>query len=129
MINLNYTWFYDYQWIINSGALINWNIEFQSNSNSCNDIITALTDLKAPTHYPVECDFISLSNTWVVFFMNADTQQLEESIEVNVWQINNWITKESLDFVFFITVWFLSVIILFAMIKNNLVKISPYLFR
>lgn len=129
MVNLFYPWIYTYTGQTGSWTDVIWAVSFQSQDLTCENIQAALQELKAPAAYPVDCSFTALSNTWVVFFMNPDTQQLVESVEVSTW-INSDVgfSKEDVDFLYSVETGFLVVIMLTITLIRQFRKISPLLF-
>lgn len=122
-------WTYIYQWLTGSWTEILWSVAYETVNLSCDEIQIALNDVKAPDSYPVDCDFITLSQTGVVFFMDPNTQQLVQSIEINTWFNSTfWFNQDDIIFMYWIETWFICVLILFVTLVRNLRKIAPNLF-
>lgn len=123
-------WIYTYNWLTGSWTEILGPIAVETASLTCEDIQTALQDVKAPDSYPIDCDFITLSGTWVVFFMEPTNQTLVQSIEISTGNTTTWnFTKEDIDFIYSVETGFLVVLILLTMLMRNLRKIGPKLFK
>lgn len=119
---------YTIAWLVNSGSTVLWAVNLEADSLSCTDIQGALMDLQAPTAYPVECDFITLSNTGAVFFMNWDTMELTTGIEVTVSSSQSvwWLNESDIEFIYTIETGFIWLILIVMCIARNLRKISHF---
>jgi len=76
---------YAYSGSINNGEIVNGPVPVTVDTLSCGDIQNALATFHAATDdYPVECDFVTLSGTGVVFFQDSVTMLMDNSTEVSI---------------------------------------------
>ena len=123
MANINANWVYIYTWLTGSWTPIQWKIPITTQDLTCDSVQTALNDWQAPTAYPVDCDFTTLTNTWVVFFMDPWNQQLTTWVEVEtIW--TDWITltEKNIQFVYYIEVACIWVILLIILLIRQFRK-------
>ncbi len=112
--------------LVNSGSTVLGAVQYESDSLTCTDIQGALTDLHSPDSYPVECDFITLTNTGVVFFMDPETEMLTTGIEVSISaSTESWISTEDVQFVYTIETAFIILVIWINCIARNIRKFAP----
>lgn len=57
---------------------------YSSDSADCGAVQIAMQDVLAPSAYPVSCDFVSLSATGTVFFMDPETMLITQGMEVSL---------------------------------------------
>lgn len=123
-------WVYTYQGLTWSGTDILWQVPLDTNSLTCDDIQIALNLYKSPDAFPVDCDFITLSGTGVVFFMDPNSQQLVQSIEINTGAVpQQGFTKADIDFFYIVESSFLLIILIALTLIRQFRKFSPKTFN
>ncbi len=128
MVNLQVASTFSYSGGTYSGTTTEGLVPFVSNSTSCTDIQTALNSLDSPTTYPVDCDFVSLSNSGVVFFEDPILMTVTKAFSVYTPPGNSWLSDATLTDIYGIETGFVVVVILVSGLIRQFRKISPKLF-
>lgn len=93
----------------------------------CADVQTALNDRFSPSSYPVDCDFVNLSSTGIVWFENPDTFALNGLEVVSESQFSSGtFTLEQLEDVYAMETGFTVVSVLLWTMMKQMRKIRNF---
>jgi len=102
-------------------------LEVDTPSMNCMDIINVMPVIG--NSYAVDCDFLALSDSGSVFFMDTDTQQLTHAIPLTS-AVSSGVdfTENDILMIYSIETGFIVVAILFFGMMRQFKKIAPLLF-